>query len=475
VETVGEIDRLVLNGKAETGRLRVPTGELSTVYQSVFRPTPGRNGVLLACTLLLVLATATFHTALNFVPGTADDLELLSSVAHTTQPLKYLVGDFGMAPYETGNYGQYRPLHPISLWIIYKMFGVRVLPNQLINFALHFVNAVLVLLLIWRIQKDLILGFMGASLFLISVHTMSPATWISDRPNLQVGLALLLLLHHVVHIRETGGRLRIPYVFLLCLFALLSKESGLIVPVMAIVVSMRVAGPTMWQRICTSAIWAAVIVVYFLGRIKMFGTNAFSYSTFGYLFGLWRYSLGSALPGHLRQLALVDNVVKNIVEVFLPIFNEGGGFTFRFDTVRVALGIELGALAMVVLLALTIRTKLTPLQIDCLWIVLFNAGIHNAIFRYRDLYSAQIAMCAFIACSPLLDEPRRKAIALAAACLLLIVSVIRVDNYVQGNYIWRYNELNGHNLVEVLGTFHGRRVDPNLAQQLLDAYRDRDY
>jgi hypothetical protein len=464
-----------LEDKAETAALSERVREVNLVHQSVLRTTPERNGVLLACALLLVLAIAIFHTALTFVPGTADDLELLSSVAHTTQPLKYLVGDFGMAPYETGNYGQYRPLHPISLWVIYKMFGVRAFPNQFINFALHFVNAVLVLLLIWRIQKDLILGFMGASLFLISVHTVSPAIWVSDRPNLQVGLALLLLLHHVVHIRETGERLRIPYVFLLCLFALLSKESGLIVPVMAIVISMRVAGPTIWQRIRSSAIWAAVIVVYFLGRIIMFGTNAFSYSTFGYLFGLWPYSLGSGLSGHLRQLVLVDNVAKNIVELFLPIFTEGGGFTFRFDTVGVALGVGLGALAMVVLLALTIRTKLTPLQIDCLWIVLFNAGIHNAIFRYRDLYAGQIAMCVLIACSPLLNEPRRRAIALAAACLLLIVSVVRVDNYVRSQYIWRYNDLNRHNLAGVLQTFHGRRVDPKLAQKILEKYRDRTY
>ena len=38
-----------------------------------------------------------------------------------------------MGPYETGNYGQYRPLHPISLWAIYKTFGVRAFPNQFIN------------------------------------------------------------------------------------------------------------------------------------------------------------------------------------------------------------------------------------------------------------------------------------------------------------------------------------------------------
>jgi hypothetical protein len=438
-------------------------------------PDSSTNRLLIATALLFVLALAMFHTALEFVPGTADDLELLTSVAHTNNPAKYLVGDFGMAPYQTGNYGQYRPLHPISLWIVYRIFGLSVFPNQLINFALHFANAALVLMLIWRVQKKPLLALIGASLFLVSVHTMSPATWVSDRPNLLVGLAFLLFLHHVVGVRETGGRLRTLYVFFLCLFALLSKESGLIVPLMAIVVSMRVPGRAIWQRIGSSAVWGAVIAAYFLARVLMFGPNAFSYSTFGYLFGVRPYSLGSSLPGHLRQLAVIDNVVKNAVEPFFPIFNEGGGFTFKFDTARVALLVLLGALAMVSLLASTIRTKLTPLQIDCLCAVFLNALIHNAIFRYRDLYAAQIAICVLIACSPLLEEPRRRAIALAAACVLLFVSEIRVGNYVQSNYLARYNELNGHNLEDVLQTFHGRRVDRQIAQRLVQAYRDWSY
>lgn len=436
-------------------------------------PDSGRR--FIAAVLLFIVALAVFHEAFDFVPGTVDDLELLTSVAHTSHPLKYLVGDFGMAPYATGNYGQYRPLHPISLWIGFRLWGVGAFPNQLINFALHFLNAVLVLIIILRVTKSHLLAFMGASLFLISVHTMSPATWISDRPNLQVGLALLLLLHHVVRIRETGGTLLTPYVFLLCLFALLSKESGLIVPLMAMVVSMRAAEKTIWQRIRSSVIWVAVIAVYFLARVTMFGTNAFSYSTFGYLFGLRPYSLGSALPGYLRQLALADNVVKNMVEPFLPIFNEAGGFAFKFESARVAITVGLGVIAMVLLLASTIRRKLTPLQVDCLWLVPLNACIHNAIFRYRDLYVAQIATCIFIACSPLLSKHWRRAIALSAACLLLIVSVARVENYVHLNFLTRYNDLNGHNLERTLQTFHGKRVDPKLVQQILERYRDRAY
>jgi hypothetical protein len=445
---------------------RVPKDK--RVRQSVFRLTPERTGLVMACTVLLILAVALFHRALTFVPENGDDLRLLSAVAHTTNPLKPLIGDWGAAPYQTGNYGEYRPLHPITLWIVYKIFGVRAFPNQFINLALQYANAVLLLMLILRVQKNLILGFMGASLLLISVHTMSPTIWVSDRATLQVGLALLLFLQHIVYVRESGGKLRSWYVFVLCLLALLSKESGLIVPLLAIVVSVELAGPKIWDRIRSAAIWVSVIGLYSLARFVMFGANSTSYSTFGYLFGVRWYELGSDLPPYLKNLALVDNVVKNVVEVFIPIYNNEGGFL-------ISMGVGLSILAMVTLVALATKGKLTSLQRDCLWIILLNAGIHTTIFRYRILYTAQIAICLFVACGPSLHNFRRRTAAAVAASVLLIVNTVRVDNYVQSEYLSRYNDLNHHNLAIVLNTFAGRKTDPKLAQQIVEKYRDRTY
>lgn len=460
--------------KVETSALleRIPNGKLGR--QSVLRLTPEKNALLMACTVLLILAIAPFHRALTFVPENGDDLRLLSAVAHTTHPLKPLVGDWGAAPYQTGNYGEYRPLHPITLWIVYKMFGVRAFPNQFINLALHYTNVVLLLMLILRVQKNLILGFMGASLLLISVHTMSPTIWVSDRATLQVGLALLLFMQHIVFVRESGGKLRNWYVFVLCLLALLSKESGLIVPLLAIVVSVELAGPKIWDRIRSSAIWISVIGLYSLARFVMFGTNATSYSTFGYLFGVRWYDLGTALPSYLKNLALIDNVVKNVVEVFIPIYNNEGGF-FIPPSIGMGLGVGLSILAMVSLVVLATKGKLTALQRDCLWIILLNAGIHSTIFRYRILYIAQIAICLFVACGPSLHDLRRRTAAVVAASVLLIVNTVRVDNYVQSEYLLRYNDLNHHNLAIVLNTFAGTKTDPELAKQIVERYRDRNY
>jgi hypothetical protein len=129
------------------------------VHQFVLRTTLASSGLMMACGLLLILALALFHRALVVVHENGNDLRLLSSVAHTTQPMKPPSGHWGAAPYETGNYGECRPLHPISLWIVYIRFGVRAFPNQFINLAPHFTNAVLLLMLIWGIQKEVILAF----------------------------------------------------------------------------------------------------------------------------------------------------------------------------------------------------------------------------------------------------------------------------------------------------------------------------
>jgi hypothetical protein len=431
------------------------------------------NKLLIAAAMLFLLALAIYYTAIRFPPGTVDDLEILSSVAHTPNPLKYLVGDFGMAPYAGGPWGHYRPLHSISIWIVYRIFGIKFVLNQAINFVLHFTNAMLVFLLIWRRQGNVVLSFMGASLFMVSVEAMSPATWIADRPNLLVGLAFLLLLHHVLTVRDAGKRLRVPYVLLLCLFGLLSKESGLIVPVMAMVVSARMAEGTLWGRVRASAVYGAVVVAYFFGRFLMFGTNALSYSTVGCLFGIWPYRLAVALPEHLRHLTIVDNVLKNLLQVVLPIFNEIGGFTFLFDPARVALLVIVGAAAMLYLVASTFRSRLTPLQVDCLWAVFFNAVIHNEIFRYRDLYIAQIAICIFVASSPLLREHRQKAIALVAAGIILAVSVVRVEDFIQDKYLGRYIELNTYKMARLLKSHDAPNLDTQLVQQIVEKYRDR--
>ena len=108
-----------------------------------------------------------------------------------------------------------------------------------------------------------------------------------------------------------------------------SKESGLIVPLIAIVDSIISTAPAK-ERARSAATWLGVIAVYFLGRFLMFGTNAASYSKGGYLFGFWHYDRVVDLPEYLRRLCLVDNTLKNFIQSFVPALNnEGASQSFQ--------------------------------------------------------------------------------------------------------------------------------------------------
>ena len=436
------------------GSPRVVRGSLSTWLAT-------NADVICISIVLLMLYVAPFHRALAFPPAEAADLRFLSQVAKVSNPLKYLVGDWGEGPYVSGEYGMYRPIHPISLWLVYKFFGVSAMPNQLINLVLHFTNVLLVLLIVLRIQKDRFLALLFTALFMVSLYTVSPAIWVTDRADLQVGLALLLLIYHVVKSSELNSPLKTWYVLLLSCFALLSKENGLIVPLLALAVAAH-KSPTHVDRIRRCAPYALIVCVYFFMRFLMFGSHSVSYHNGGYLFGVFSYAKFDDLPEHLRKFSLVDNFVKNIFAVFVPLFSEMGKWDFGRKTL-------IGAIATIALVILSSK-RLTTLQWYCLGIIVLNAALHFQIFRYRTLYLAQIAFCLFLSASRVLEAGTRRQFAIAMASVLLLVSLVSVDDYIFGNYLWRTSELYDRKLEITMKTYPGR-IDPEMAKRVLDYYK----
>src|SRR5262249_11601050 len=87
-----------------------------------------------AIALLVLIAFLLLGTALTFAPTNADDLIILSSVSHTSSPLAYFLGDWGL-----GN-AAYRPLHSTLIWLSFRTFGVNTLPDQALNIVLHVAN-----------------------------------------------------------------------------------------------------------------------------------------------------------------------------------------------------------------------------------------------------------------------------------------------------------------------------------------------
>ena len=175
---------------------------------------------------LTLLGYAFYNPALRFAPTDFDDLVLLSNIKNTNNPFSFFIQDWGF-----GNYG-YRPLHSFSLWVGLQIFGVSSGPNQLFNLILHLVVILLLYRFTLKINKEPALAFIFSALSIVSLYTFSPPTWISDRPTLFVGIFLLLLLNFFIS-NESTEKISVLIPVGLSAFALMSKESGLIVPILA--------------------------------------------------------------------------------------------------------------------------------------------------------------------------------------------------------------------------------------------------
>ena len=108
------------------------------------------------------------------------------------------------------------------------------LPYQLLSLGLHIVVIALLFELISHVARHdgPALRLLLALVALVSPYTVSGASWIADRPTLMVALSLLLLIRHLY----VGGARPRPWILGgLSAIAVLSKESGLVVPALVVV------------------------------------------------------------------------------------------------------------------------------------------------------------------------------------------------------------------------------------------------
>lgn len=433
----------------------------------IWEKTGQNEHTIFAVCLLLFLSFSMFSMTLRLIPAQSDDLTLLSSVAQTKNPLAYLVGDWGL-----GN-NAYRPLHSILLWFSYKAFGINALPNQLFSIILHFSAILLLFRLILKITSDWILSFLLASLSLVSIYTFSSVIWVSDRPTLFVAIFFLLLLNHIYFRCKSQAKLNVPYIVLLSILALMSKESGLIVPIFAIVIGIHMTS-TLKFKFKMIIVLILIILAYFLLRFLLFGENPISYSESGYLFGMKYYSNSNELPMIQKLIAFGDNIFKNLLTTFFPIFGIEGEIETGFVNSLISLLFRTPIILFTIgVFTLAVRRKLSLLQKYALAIIFLNSVIHYSVFRYRTQYLSQMAFCLFVAASPaLMKNPNRKIAIKITAILLLVFSIIWINLQCTSYLVNRYRRLNIYDLDTIIE--NTTRIDEKIIKQLKDKYKLKD-
>jgi hypothetical protein len=412
------------------------------------------------CGLSLIFTGYAFYNpALRFVPVDFDDLVLLSSVKNVSNPLSFFIQDWGF-----GNYG-YRPLHSVSLWLGYRLFGVSSGPNQAINLALHILVILLLFSLVSRLQPNRLLAFLFTLLGLVSLYTVSPATWLSDRPTLFVAFFLLIALNYLIRL----GNNDIPNFLLmagLSILALMSKESGLLVPMVIIaVIFLKCERSAPNKRAMIGLL--AIMLAYILFRFIIFGSQAGTYDESGYLFGLRYYQSSSALTGSEVIIAKIENVIKNILAIFIPLFDGQG----KISLIGTLSNSFILVSTTLIISILAFNRKLTIFQKIGLLIILLNAFIHFQVFRYRTLYLGQIGFIVFLSASPLFSESKsiRSAVAIVAAAVLFFWSMNIIGENLTYQYLSRLDLLRTPTFEQdILAS--SSRIDPQIVSQIIAKY-----
>jgi len=426
--------------------------------------------------VIVLLALAVFQKAFWFAP-VGDDLRILSSVSQTANPLSYFTSDWGMqGTYRLANGSidttrrSYRPMHTVSIWLGYRVFGVSAFPNQFINLALHVTNCLLLYGIIRRVCPALFPGFLLVLLSLISLYTVSPAIWVSDRATLMVALSMLLLSRHLIDSRGERVTVLNPWIVTgLTIVALSFQEGGLLLPLVAgaFVLFPGYQGPR-WRHL---ALCGGLVCGYLGLRVLLFGPNAFAYASEGYVFGTRPYVVLSDLPRNVAIWARFENVAKDFTGVFVPVFDGMG----RVFSPKELLSSSAWWLPTLVLAITATRRPITRVQWLALAVIGMNAALHVQVFRYRVEYISQLAFCLYVADSRIWKGAEksekgwfaRERLAELCCAVISLVSVSQVNHYVQSNWVMRQDEVVNQHLAATVAKYP---IAPEIVQKVLAHY-----
>jgi len=128
----------------------------------------------------------------------------------------------------------YRPLQMLSYAVIYKFAGLNVLPYHCFNICLHVLNSILIFtfLLKFVVEGDKMVAFVASLIFITHPVYTEAVTYINGTADpLYTFFSLLGLLCYAKY-KSSKNNLYSAFTVLLCVLAVLSKETGIIYPVL---------------------------------------------------------------------------------------------------------------------------------------------------------------------------------------------------------------------------------------------------
>lgn len=192
----------------------------------------------------------------------------------------------------------YRPIAGTSTIIDYQLWGTRPAGHHLTNILLHIIAS----LLVYQVSRRLLThdGAALAAALLFAVHPVhcEAVAWVSARTDIMP--TIFILAAFLFHLRARGGNLlrnsAAGMFFTFC--ALLSKETGVLVPLLILAHEFRTSERTPWTIVKFPLLYALPIIPYGVLRCSTETADLFGNHPFP-----WRLATGlEILPKYLGLL-----------------------------------------------------------------------------------------------------------------------------------------------------------------------------
>lgn len=331
----------------------------------------------------------------------------------------------------TGEFGFYRPLHRVSIFLDYALWGANCFGYHLTNLLLHVCASVLVGLVAWRLTAERTTGLGCGLLFAVHPVHVEAVSWVGARADLLFGVFFLLAFHGLVSSRERASRTSLTILILGYSLSLLSKEIALTFPVVMVCYDLFARPPhhsdfRPWlRRLIPSYVVVGALSLAFLGaRSLVLGTFVGGYRNVPFS-QVSVPQMARVLVAALQALAVPVNQAIFSKQAYCTIALVTAGLLVMMLLVsagRMRRRISLAAAFGLAWLALTLAPLL--LAWDLSW----------DLCNSRSLYVPSFGICLILAC---LFVPAGQRVASARWCaarwLPLVLVVLAYSAILQRN------------------------------------------
>ncbi len=217
--------------------------------------------------LLIIIPLAVYLKVVYFGYTGIDDSQFIGGAKDYNQHLSNISASFHRGlfqPEDKSYYDYYRPVFLVDLILEYQLFGSQAGGYHVMNLIFHILSVLLLYIFLKQLKLSDTNALLLALIFAVHPVLSQAVAWIPGRNDLL--LMIFLISGLIFTIRFTNSRKWFDFLmqFIFFLLALFTKETGMIIPVLTLIL-LRLVSKIKWKPLFPLIItWAAGIIIWYL-------------------------------------------------------------------------------------------------------------------------------------------------------------------------------------------------------------------